>query len=219
MTEKRKRCSLSVAKKRQIIKYVNENLVMKKIDIAKKFEILSSTLATILKFKERFSEESGLRASSKRFKLCEYTYVEKCILKWLKQCRDKNVVIGGPILQEKTQQFTVELGHREFRASNEWLHNFKKRNEIIFRKICGESAEVNEEVCDEWRNKLETQSEGYDPKDIFNIDETGLFYKCSSDKTLSFEGDKCHGGKNSKLWLTVFCLAQTVPGHTNSNHS
>ncbi|KAH0539923.1 hypothetical protein KQX54_009956 [Cotesia glomerata] len=58
MTEKRKRCSLSVAKKRQIIKYVNENLVMKKIDIAKKFEILSSTLATILKFKERFSEES-----------------------------------------------------------------------------------------------------------------------------------------------------------------
>lgn len=203
MAEKRKRCSLSVAEKRKIINYVNENPLMKKIDIAKKFEIPSSTLATILKSKERFSEESGFRANSKRLKLCEYTDVEKCLLTWLKQCRDKNVAIGGPILQEKAQQFAVELGHAEFRASNGWLHNFKKRNEIIFRKICGESAEVNEEVCDEWRNKLETQSEGYDPENIFNIDETGLFYKCLPDKTLSFKGDKCHGGKNSKLRLTV----------------
>ena len=52
MAEKRKRCSLSVAEKRKIINYVNENPLMKKIDIAKKFEIPSSTLATILKSKE-----------------------------------------------------------------------------------------------------------------------------------------------------------------------
>lgn len=75
--------------------------------------------------------------------------VEGCVLKWLKQCRDKNVAIGGPILQKKAQQFAVKLGHVEFRASNRWLHNFERRNDITFRKICGESAEVNEEICDE----------------------------------------------------------------------
>ncbi|KAH0567861.1 hypothetical protein KQX54_015256 [Cotesia glomerata] len=60
MAEKRKRCSLSISEKQQIIKYVNENPVMKRIDIVKKFEIPISTLATILKSKERFSEETGL---------------------------------------------------------------------------------------------------------------------------------------------------------------
>lgn len=37
---------------------------------------------------------------------------------------------------------------------------------------------------------------------MFNVDETGLFYKCLPGKTLSFKGDRCHGGKNSKLQLT-----------------
>ena len=35
-------------------------------------------------------------------------------------------------------------------------------------------------------------------KDIFNVDKTGLFYKCMPDKTLTFKGDRCSEGKNSK---------------------
>ena len=40
-------------------------------------------------------------------------------------------------------------------------------------------------------------------KDIFNVDETGLFYKCTPDKTLTFKGDRCSGGKNSKERITL----------------
>lgn len=203
MAQKRKRCSLSVAEKRNIINYVDQNPMTKKLDIANKFGIPASTLATILKFKDKFSEESGLNVNSKRLKSCEFKDVEECVLKWLKQCRDKKIPIGGPILQEKAQRFAVELGHEGFRASNGWLQNFKKRNEVVFRKICGESGSVNEQVCDDWKDKLVELTTGYDPEDIFNADETGLFYKCLPDKTLSFKSDKCNGGKNSKLRLTV----------------
>lgn len=45
--------------------------------------------------------------------------------------------------------------------------------------------------------------EGYEPKDIFNIDETGLFFKCMPNKTLTFKGEKCSGRKNSKERVTV----------------
>lgn len=138
--------------------------------------------------------------NSRRLKSCEFKDVEECVLKWLKQCRDKKITIGGPILQEKAQQFAVELGHEKFRASNGWLQNFKKRNEIVFRKICGESGSVNETVCDDWKDKLAELTAGYDPEDIFNADETGLFYKCLPDKTLLFKGDECNGGK--KAWMT-----------------
>ena len=42
----------------------------------------------------------------------------------------------------------------------------------------------------------------YDLKDIFNADEFGLFYQCLPNKTYHFEGQKCSGGKNSKVRLT-----------------
>jgi hypothetical protein len=40
--------------------------------------------------------------------------------------------------------------------------------------------------------------EGYEPKNIYNADETGLFFRLPVNKTLSLKGDPCSGGKNSK---------------------
>uniref|UniRef100_A0A1B6I965 HTH CENPB-type domain-containing protein n=2 Tax=Homalodisca liturata TaxID=320908 RepID=A0A1B6I965_9HEMI len=111
--------------------------------------------------------------------------------------------MSGPILQEKVQQFDFKLGHENFRASNEWLQNFKKRNELIFQKVCGENAKVDDGVCTEWKYKLPELTKGYEPENIYNADETELFLKCLPDKILSCKGDKCHGGKNSKHRLTV----------------
>lgn len=47
----------------------------------------------------------------------------------------------------------------------------------------------------------------YEEKDIFNADETGLFFKCLPDKTLTFKNEACHGGKLSKERVT--CLLAT----------
>ena len=46
----------------------------------------------------------------------------------------------------------------------------------MFRTICGESATVNDQVCNDWKEKLDKQTEGYSCDDIFNADETGMFY-------------------------------------------
>ncbi|GBN71081.1 Tigger transposable element-derived protein 4 [Araneus ventricosus] len=43
----------------------------------------------------------------------------------------------------------------------------------------------------------------YDEKDIFNADETGLFYKLTPNQTLKFKGEKCVGGKLSKVGITI----------------
>lgn len=51
----------------------------------------------------------------------------------------------------------------------------------------------------------------YELKDIFNADETGLFFKCLPDKTLIFKNEKCHGGKLSKERLTIL-LATNMTG-------
>ena len=44
---------------------------------------------------------------------------------------------------------------------------------------------------------------GFEPKDIWNCDETGLFWKALPDKGLAEKKKACKGGKKSKLRVTV----------------
>ncbi|XP_039275806.1 tigger transposable element-derived protein 6-like [Nilaparvata lugens] len=211
MAEKRK--SLSVDFKRKVLKFIEENPHKKKVDIAKEFNIPPTTLSTILRNKNRYEDEGGLSGQCKRAKPAELQDVETAVMLWLKQCRDKNVSISGPILQEKAQQFAEQLGHNSFRASNGWLDCFKKRNEVTFKKVCGESGSVDDAVCAEWKKKLIDLTQGFNEDDIYNVDETGLFFKCLPDKTLTFKGDPCSGGKNSKERLTVMLGANASGTH------
>ena len=43
----------------------------------------------------------------------------------------------------------------------------------------------------------------YKANDIFNCDETGLFFKMMPKRTLAFKGEPCHRGKNNKERLSV----------------
>ncbi|XP_039967465.1 tigger transposable element-derived protein 6-like [Bactrocera tryoni] len=144
----------------------------------------------------------------KRQKLPEYPELEKRVLTWFLQCRESNTIpVGGNLLKEKAKVYAAKLGLTQFNASNGWLDNFKKRNNVSFKKVCGESAAVDDEVCVQWRENIQKLIENYEPKNIFNADETGLFYKCLSDRTLSLKGQSCHGGKLSKDRLTLLLAA------------
>ncbi|KAL4098294.1 hypothetical protein QTP88_022932 [Uroleucon formosanum] len=70
-----------------------------------------------------------------------------------------------------------------------------------------ESASVDPCISQDWKNELFNLLVDYDARDIFNADETGLFYKCLPDSTLTFKNEKCHGGKNSKERITVMLAA------------
>ena len=86
----------------------------------------------------------------------------------------------------------------------EWLERFKYRHNIKFARIHGEKADADFMGADEWiRNVLPNEIEGYDPKDIFNADETGLVYKALQSATLTFHGTEPAGGKLPKQRLTA----------------
>lgn len=118
----------------------------KKKEIAKEFGIPSSTLSTILKNKatilEKFADGLGKR---KKLKTCEFPDMEKCLMMWITQCRTQNIPVDGLVIKEKAESFAKELGHLNFKGSNGWFENFKKRNNITFLKMCGESASVDKE--------------------------------------------------------------------------
>lgn len=59
------------------------------------------------------------------------------------------------------------------------------------------------------KKKLGNILKDYSPDQIYNADETGLFFRLMPDKTFEFKEKKCHGGKvkiDSLLWYVQTCL-------------
>lgn len=204
MTSPRSHKCLTILEEKKIIDIAESGGTKK--DIAKQFGILPSTLSNILKNKDR---TLGLNVSDgkKRFRKCKFPQLEECLVKWFAQCREKNIPMSGAMLKEKALSFALSLGIVGFSASEGWLANFKKRHDIVYKKLCGESASVDESVCSNWKIDLKGLLDNYEPRNIFNTDETGLFFKCLPEKTLNFQSEKCHGGKHSKQRVTLLLAA------------
>jgi hypothetical protein len=139
-----------------------------------------------------------------KMRISPYLDIDKCLLKWFTQCRDKNILINGTILLEKANKYAQQLGHTNFKASSEWLTNWKKkRHDVVFRTVCGKKASVNTHYCSNWIKNLPDVLAGYSSSDIFNADEKGLFFKCLPDKTLMLKDEKCSGEKYDKKRITI----------------
>lgn len=188
--------SLSFDEEKKIIKASGGKTKKK---IASEIGIPPSTLSTIVKNKSAIVNSSKVQ---KRNKKAEFPELDKCVLTWVKQCRANKINLSGKFLQEKAIIFANFLGKSKFKCSNDWLEKFNKRHGITFRKVCGKSGSVSEATCDDWKIKLKEILQKYKAEDIFNTDETGLFFKCLPDSTLCFK-EKCSGGKKSKERVTV----------------
>ena len=93
---------------------------------------------------------------------------------------------------------SMEMGLDDFSASNGWLESFKKRHDVKASLLSGESADVNEDVVRSWSVRVIDICAGYEPKDVFNVDETGVFFRTLPDRSLVVKGDACKGGKLAK---------------------
>lgn len=62
---------------------------------------------------------------------------------------------------------------------------------------------VNVDMADNWLTNHLDEVFQFDKRDIYNADETGLFYQMLPNKTHTLKGDKCVCGKHSKVCVTV----------------
>ena len=79
---------------------------------------------------------------------------------------------------------------------------------MAFFFYLGESQDVtNEMTAPWWETTLPTIISGYDSRDIYNADEFGLVYKALPTKSMHLKGEKCSGGKDSKIRWTGIAAA------------
>ena len=58
---------------------------------------------------------------------------------------------------------------------------------------CGESGDVQEETVVSWKERLPELLRGYKKEDIYNLDETGCFWRALPDRGFGEKGKKCKG--------------------------
>ena len=129
---------------------------------------------------------------------------------WFLDVSARMLPVSGPMIKEKALKFANDLGYSDFKASNGWLNSFQKRNNIVFKTQTGERGEVNMDTVNDWIERIPSLCDGYEPRNIFNMDETGLFYRDSTRSTFFTKGETCAGGKLSKQRITVaLCVSMT----------
>ena len=130
-----------------------------------------------VEIKRRWQEgENGKRKYGKQRK-CGYPDLDDAVWSWFCEARSRNIPMSGRLIQEKAAVLATAIGHDDFTASNGWLDRWKTRHNVRCSVLNGESADVPEGAVADWSVRLPAICDGYAAKDIFNADETGLFYR------------------------------------------
>jgi hypothetical protein len=117
--------------------------------------------------------------------------------------RASGIPVAGSIRWQKSLKMAATMGIKNYSALNSWISHLKQRHNLVFKKLAGESAAMDTNTTDLWFERLLKLLEEYEAWDIYNADETGLFFNCLPDRTLPLKGETCHGGKSVKERLTV----------------
>ena len=109
---------------------------------------------------------------------------------WFVQQRTKGAPVSGPLIQEKSLQLFPQLyPHLEsdsFKASSGWLQKFCNRHAIKAVTLQGESLSADVSAVEPFRLQLQfiMRAEGYTSNQVFNADETGIYWRMIPSKSL-----------------------------------
>ncbi|XP_062817880.1 tigger transposable element-derived protein 1-like isoform X2 [Anolis carolinensis] len=148
---------------------------------------------------------------------------EKALNLWIEDMNREGIPIDGNVLRQKAlsiyKDFSGDSPERSdskpFTASKGWLHRFRNRFGLRNSKITADAASFNEEEATAFLAELKKliQEKGYHPKQVFNCNETGLFWKKMPNRTYIHQSLKeALGNKTWNDKLTLVLCGNTA-GH------
>ena len=207
--QKHKRTDFTLKQKKKIIDAAKKEPNQSKLarEMSKKWgiEVNRTTVKGIISKKDAIEVAIKAGVPSKRMKLkpSHHSKLDDGVLMWLKQARGQNLPVCGDLIKEKALKLAELMHIPNFMVSNGWLDNLKKRHRITFKTVQGEAGAVDSQSLLEWQQQVLQPLLGqFSADDVFNLDETGLFWRLLPNKTMSFRGERCTGGKKSKQRIT-----------------
>ena len=139
----------------------------------------------------------------KSLKTTPYQLLDEKLKSFINNCNANKINLSVPLIQEAAIRFANQM-NINFNGSRGYFEKFCKRNNIGLQKIYGEASSVQQEKTEKWLRDLPDLIKNYNPKNIFNADETGLYYRLLPNTSYGKKKKKLSIGKMSKERVTIF---------------
>lgn len=213
-TPSKKRKVLTLAQKVRVISDVEAGLSQRAVAV--KYGCGRTQVHNILADKSniqlRYREGTNAEVKYLVPRNLKYGELDKKVFDFFCEARNKKIPVTGALLQRQAHIIGLELGCDSFSASNGWLESFASRHQLKMANLHGESAEISEEACTQWQESLPQLLHDYALEDIYNCDETGIFFRSIPTKSLirKAEGEKAQGTKVLKDRFTLLLTASAT---------
>ncbi|CAF0859881.1 unnamed protein product [Brachionus calyciflorus] len=186
---KRKKNELNVQQKKLICQFYVDNPKIKQSQLIIKFSkefgypIPKSTLHDIVVKKDIYLSMDS--SNCYRIRSAKYPELEDCLHIWFCEKISTGITLNDQIMLAKAEYFGTLLDISDLTYSVGWLDNFKKRHGISSYTLHGEAGSTNQKDVRSAREKLQQDLKSFKPEDIFNFDESALFFRMGPNKTLA----------------------------------
>ena len=209
VASKRKRVVLTIEDKLEVLKLIDKSTSY--TIICEKYGIGRSTVSDIKKNREKILKfqkeikEMGTSRKAKVMKLGDDPVLDRAVFMWFSQ---KGVPITGPLLSAKAIDLSRNIHGKSctFNASEGWKWRFYGRHGIRQLSLQGEKLSADSDACADFVKSFPkfVEENGYSIDQIFNCDETGLYFRLLPTKTLAQTFEKsADGRKKSKDRVTL----------------
>ncbi len=185
-------------------------------ELEKFLGVPKSTIARLkreeTKLREDLSDvQTGKAGKRKRKREGKNPDVDDALNKWFAVRSEQGVNLSGPMLKTKAEELAVKMGHNDFSATDGWLSRWKVRHNIKFKKHHGEKGSADVLKAEEWlSNQLPKLLTEYSLEDVYNADETGLYYRATPDGSLAYAHQSLVGSKKAMDRITVLCCCNAT---------
>jgi DDE superfamily endonuclease/Tc5 transposase DNA-binding domain/Fission yeast centromere protein N-terminal domain len=179
-------------KQADLVKWIEERFSIK---------VDQATVSRLLKRSATFLEEVE-NPEQKRIRMVKFPQVEETLAEWCMQAQGR-IPLTDELITLKAKQVArlFSIPDDALIFSHGWLTRFKKRNNLQRFRLHGESGSVDQTSIDDLLPIIKTVTNEYAWEDIYNMDETGLFFRLEPDTTLATQ--RLNGKKKDKERLTI----------------
>jgi hypothetical protein len=147
------------------------------------------------------NSEAGTKS---RKSTAHWPLLDEALYQWQRRHTEKGFPMTGPLIRLKAAEYWKKMPMYKDQTmpafSDGWLTGFKRRYSIRWHTFHGEAASVPDSIHHEMK-AIQIICDEYAPEDIYNMDETGLYWRRMPNGGLASEGRP--GQKRDKTRITI----------------
>ena len=216
---------LSESQRSDIIAKLSRSNPPSKRSVAREFDVTEGAIRKIWENREEIQNRCASMSEdfkAQTFRVCvgRFSELENLLYLWIDSMRRANMPVPPSLAILKAKQIASDLSISEddFKASWQWFDRFRARRGLKKVLLHGEGAQVDKddpELLNEL-NDLYALIKQYDPENVYNMDETGLFYRLLPRYTLLMpheDVNSTRGKKKAKERISLIVCANATGTH------